>query len=236
MIRVLVVDDDPSICSVLSEVLGRAGYDVSSAASGEEALEILRNTRFDVLVSDLKLGGRIDGMRLLQQTRWRWPRTAIVMLTAHGTLDSALTAIREGVDGYLLKPVQASELRQVIREALLERQDFAVHTPSESRPNLLTHGSLSVDVEQHLVYRDGKSIELTPQELDLLVYLMENAGRVVGPKELVQAAHSYTPDTVHEARQLIKWYVYQLRQKIESDPSNPRFVLNVRGVGYTLGR
>ncbi|MFL7794963.1 MAG: response regulator, partial [Anaerolineae bacterium] len=97
LIRTLVVDDEERVRYVLEETLRRVGHVVVTASSGEEALDLLRDTSFDVAVVDLKLGGHVDGLRVLEALRWRWPGTAVVILTAHGSLESALAAIREGV-------------------------------------------------------------------------------------------------------------------------------------------
>jgi DNA-binding response OmpR family regulator len=230
----LVVDDERNVRFFLHETLARSGFEVKTASSGEEALDWLHDTRFDLVLLDLKLGGRVDGMRLLGAVRWRWPDTAVVILTAHGSLESALEAIREGVDGYLLKPVEPAELRQVVAEALERRQALTGAQPEPDR-DLLQRGSLTVDVAKHLVTRAGEPIDLGPQEFKLLVCLMRNANRVVSPKELVRAVRDYDPDSLHEAREIIKWYVHQLRRKLEPDNSRPRYILNVRGVGYTMG-
>jgi DNA-binding response OmpR family regulator len=233
--RALVVDDEANIRFFIREALGRTGYAVEETASGEQALDLLRDTRYDLLILDLRLGGRVDGMRVLNAVRWRWPATAVVILTGHGSLDSAMAAIREGVDGYLLKPVDASELREVVGEAL-ERRQALCSTDSENadEPDVLRYGPLTVDLSRHEVEVNEHEVELTPQELKLLVHLIRNSDRVIEPPELVYQVRGYKTDTIHEARQVIKWYVHRLRQKIEPDPSNPRYVLNVRGVGYCL--
>ena len=101
LVRALVVDDEERIRLFLKEVLRREGHVVTIAANGEEALTYLENTAFDLAILDLMLGGRIDGQRVLEAIRWRWPAMVVIMMTAHGTLNSALQAIREGVDGYL---------------------------------------------------------------------------------------------------------------------------------------
>lgn len=230
----LVVDDERNVRFFLQETLARSGFRVQTASSGEEALDILHNTRFDLALLDLRLGGRVDGLRLLGAVRWRWPDTAVVILTAHGTLDSALEAIREGVDGYLLKPVEPAELRQVVNEAI-ERRRALARTQREPDAQILRHGPVVVDLQKHLVTRDGEALDLGPQEFKLLVCLMQNAKRVVSAEELVRTVRDYDPDSRYEAREIIKWYVHQLRSKIEPDPARPRFVLNVRGVGYRLG-
>lgn len=232
LVRALVVDDEEHIRLFLEEVLRREGYVVTTAANGEEALVYLEDAAFDLAILDLMLGGRIDGQRVLEAIRWRWPAMVVIIMTAHGTLDSALEAIREGIDGYLLKPVEASEVRQAITEAFDRRQQRAELRLARGEWQCLNHGPFSVNFDSHRVTRNGEDIALTPSEFVLLVHLMQNAHRVVGPKVLVEVVRQYKPEYQHEARQIIKWYIHRLRQKVEPDPSNPRYIVNVRGVGY----
>lgn len=231
-IHTLVVDDEEGIRFFLEETLRRAGYVVVMAASGEEALERLRETPFDLVMLDLMLGGRVDGLRVLEAIRWRWPETVVVMLTGHGTLESAMAAIREGVDGYLLKPVEPHEVRQAVREALERRKRLVQSQEMGGEGQTLDRGPFFIDLKKHLVALDGLPLELTPSEFKLLVHLIRNAHRVVPPKELVWAVQQYECQDLHEARQIIKWYIHGLRRKVEPDPSSPRFIVNVRGVGY----
>jgi DNA-binding response OmpR family regulator len=227
----LIVEDEASIRFFLEKTLGRSGHIVETASSGEEALDRLKDTSFDLVMLDLKLGGRVDGLRVLEAVRWRWPETVVVILTAHGSLDSAMAAIREGVDGYLLKPVEPAELRQAVEEAL-ERRRSRVRTQDEKEGQVLDHGPFLIDLERHLATLDGDPLELTPREFSLLVHLVQNAHRVVSPKELVRVVGQYEAEDMHEARQIVKWYIHRLRRKVEPDPSKPCYILNVRGVGY----
>jgi DNA-binding response OmpR family regulator len=231
LIRALVVDDEERIRYVLEETLRRVGYAVVTASSGEETLDLLRDTPFDVAVVDLNLGGHVDGLRVLEAIRWRWPGTAVVILTAHGSLESALAAIREGVDAYLLKPSKPAEVRQAVQEALERRKNLRGQAEG-AEVREIRRGEFSVDLEQYLATRDGQPLDLTPQELKLLAHLMQNAPRVVPPLELVQVVQECEREDPYEARQIIKWYVHRLRRQVEPDPSNPRHILNVRGVGY----
>jgi DNA-binding response OmpR family regulator len=231
LIRALVVDDEERVRYVLEETLRRVGHVVVTASSGEEALDLLRDTSFDVAVVDLKLGGHVDGLRVLEALRWRWPGTAVVILTAHGSLESALAAIREGVDAYLLKPSKPAEVRQAVQEALERRKDLRGQAEG-TEGHVIRCGGFSVDLEQHLATRDGQPLNLTPQELQLLAHLMQNAPRVVPPLELVQAVRECELEDPYEARQIIKWYIHRLRRQVEPNPSTPRHILNVRGVGY----
>ncbi len=234
-IRTLILDDDEGIRFFLAETLEGEGHDVVTASSGEEALERLRDTAFDLALLDLRLGGRVDGLRVLQALSWRWPRTAAIILTGHGTLDSAMEAIREGVDAYLLKPVKASQVRQVVAEVLEKRQQRAAEPASpeqEEDASLLKRGGFTVDLQDAQVLLDGRVLDLTSSEYELLVHLMENDDRPIPPPELVQVVRGYECDHLQEARDVIKWYIYRLRRKVEPNPSSPRHILNVRGVGY----
>jgi DNA-binding response OmpR family regulator len=228
LIRALVIDDEERIRYFLTKTLERVGYVVAVASSGEEALDMLRDTAFDVAIVDLSLGGHVDGLKVLEAIRWRWPRMAAVILTAHGSLESAIAAIREGIDGYLLKPAKPEEVREAVKQALERRG--GLQKAEESR--IVQRGSFFVDLEQHLATRDGETLDITPQELRLLVHLMQNAPRVIAPPELVRVVREYDPEDLYEARQIIKWYIHRLRQQVEPDPSSPRHIMNVRGVGY----
>jgi len=235
-VRTLVVDDEETVRFFLAEVLQRDGHEVSTATSGEEALERLRETPFDLAVVDLKLGGRIDGLRVLEAIRWRWPSTAVIILTAHGSLESAVAAIREGVDLYLLKPLETDDLRQAAQEALARRrQRAALAVQDNAEPYVLRRDPFVIDLDKHQVQVGDQNADLTEREYRLLIHLIENAQRVVPPHELVRVVQDYDPPTLREARDIIKWYVYSLRRKIEPDPSHPRYIINVREAGYTLG-
>jgi len=230
-IHLLIVDDEEGIRSTLKEALQRYGCAVTTAASGEEALNLLRETVFDAAVVDLNLGGRVDGLKVLEAIRWRWPEMAVIILTAHGSLESAIAAIREDVDDYLLKPARPSEVYQALQQALNRRK--SQRCPEEPpKQRVIQVGDFVVDLNQHLVTRAGKSLDLTPSELRLLVHLMQNRHRIVQLVELTQVVQGYSPQDLHEARQIVKWYIHRLRQQIEPDPPNPRHIVNVRGVGY----
>jgi DNA-binding response OmpR family regulator len=231
-VHTLVVDDEEGVRFFLEETLRRAGHVVTTASSGEKALDRLRETPFDLVVLDLKLGGRVDGLRVLEAVRWRWPETVVVILTAHGSLESAMAAIREGIDGYLLKPVEPDGLRKAVQEALDRRKRVARIQEQQQEEQFLQRGPFCVELNKHLVTLDGRPLDLTTREFTLLVHLMQNAHRVVPPRELVQVVGQYESVDPYEARQIVKWYIHRLRRKVEPDPSSPRYILNVRGVGY----
>jgi DNA-binding response OmpR family regulator len=233
-IQTLIVDDDEGIRYFLQEVLSGEGHTVVTASSGEEALEKLRDARYHLAFLDLNLGGRIDGIRVLEAISWRWPQMATVILTGHGTLESAMSAIREGVGAYLLKPVKAAQVRQVAAEVLLKRKERYPDPEAQASSSHLERGVFAVNLDTSEVKKDDQKLELNTCEYKLLVHLMENDERPVDVQELVQVVRGYSCDHIHEARDIIKWYVYSLRQKVEQNPSAPRHILNVRGVGYTF--
>jgi DNA-binding response OmpR family regulator len=233
-IQALVVDDEAGIRFFLQEALQQIGHVVVTTSSGEEALDRLRDGRFDLILLDLMLGGRVDGMRVLELVKWRWPQTVVIILTAHGSLDSSLAAIREGVDGYLLKPVEPEELWQIVEEALKRQAKLTGEQPQPQSEieRVLQCGPFVIDLEKQLATLDGRLLELNAAEFALLAYLAENAFRAVPPPELVEVVRGHECDHLEEARQIIKWYIYSLRKKIEPNPSQPRYVLTVRGIGY----
>jgi DNA-binding response OmpR family regulator len=235
-IRSLVVDDDAGIRFFLEEALQQGGHSVVTVSSGEEALDRLRDARFDLILLDLMLGGRVDGMRILESVKWRWPATVVIILTAHASLDSSLAAIGEGVDGYLLKPVEAEDLWQAVEEALSRRSRLAqaYEQPEEvgEGAQILQSGPFTIDLEKQLATMAGQLLDLNASEFALLAHLMQNAYRAVPPPELVTVVRGYECDHLNEARQIIKWYIHSLRQKVEPDPSQPRHILTVRGIGY----
>jgi DNA-binding response OmpR family regulator len=185
-----------------------------------------------VVVLDLMLGGRADGQRVLEAIRWRWPRTVVIMMTGHASLESAVEAIQEGVDGYLLKPVKPEKVRQAVDEALQRREKLLDAQEAEPGDHLLQRGPFTIDLKRHTATFEGEPMDLPPRELKLLAHLMQSAPNVVGAKELVSAIRGYRPEHAYEARNIIKWYIYRLRQEVEPDPSHPRYILNVRGIGY----
>jgi DNA-binding response OmpR family regulator len=233
-IRTLVVDDEAGIRFFLEEALQQVGHSVVTASSGEEALDRLRDVPFDLIMLDLMLGGRVDGMRVLESVKWRWPATVVIILTAHGSLDSSLAAIREGVDGYLLKPVEPEDLWPVVEQALIRQSRVArvQEQPEREKASVLQYGPFSVNLEKKMATMADQLLDLNASEFALLAHLMRNAYRAVPPPELVRVVRGYECDHLHEARRIIKWYIHSLRQKVEPNPSQPRHILTVRGIGY----
>jgi DNA-binding response OmpR family regulator len=233
-IHTLVVDDEPGIRFFVEETLHRSGHDVMTVKSGEEALETLRDTPFDLVILDLKLGGKIDGIKVLEAIRWRWPETSVIIFTAYGSLDTALQAIDHGIEKYIQKPLSPNELREAVEEVLETRREKIIHQNPDEGHQILRKGDFEVDKGLHRAKLAGETIDLTPSEFNLLVHLLRNDDRVISPEELVEVVRGYEPQDIIEARQIIKWYIHRLRQKVEMDSSHPKYVINVRGVGYRI--
>ncbi len=260
--RILVVDDDKSVRNTLRDVLSREGYEVVAVESGEEALQTMRDMVVDLALLDLKLTG-MDGLRVMEEVKRLWPTTVIIMLTGYATLESALGALRQGAHDYLLKPCEPDVLklsvrkgldarwREARRRELLSRIEQGVRelsavdieegvggpgdTEEETAEDedILTVGGLVIDFRKHAITMAGRQVSLTPTEFAVLSCLAREAGNVLTCETLVSRVQGYDCYE-QEARMIIKTHISHLRQKLEPDPSDPKYIVNVRGVGYML--
>jgi DNA-binding response OmpR family regulator len=254
--RVLIVEDEAHIRSGLRDVLVKNGYRVEEAESGEEALPWLRLHRFEAAIVDIRLPG-MSGIDLLRSVRSLRADLSVIILTGHGTLDSAIAAVRAGAYDYLLKPALPKDILlvvsqavtvcqrkreeartlEVIRESLRRLEDLdengEVPLPQSLGSRNLHLGRIFIDLTAHEVIKDHQPVYLTPSEFNLLVTLASRIGEAVEYAQLVEMVLGYQAE-LWEAKELIKRHVFTLRQKIEDDPASPDFILNVRGVGYRL--
>jgi len=252
--NILVVDDEKVIRNFLVRVLEREGYRVQAASDGQEALADLSSGHFDLLLTDIKMD-RLDGVELLARARAMQADLAVILLTGHATVPSAVAALRQGAHNYLLKPVKNEEIVAAVSDALEDRvrqqkrdqleaiasqmrdvlQD-GVHdtaTQGELGVRLYTCGDLVVDLGAYTVTLDGKQLTLTPTEFRLLAYLVQSPGIAFDYVHLVEAACGYSC-TRQEAREIIGTHVLNLRNKLAIEPARPLYVESVRGVGYRL--
>jgi DNA-binding response OmpR family regulator len=251
--RILVVDDEAVMRATLEEILGGAGYEVTTAANGEAALAELKSTPADLMLLDLRMDG-LDGLQVIEAASQIAPDTVVVMLTAHGTLESAISAMRRGAFDYLLKPCQvpeilaavqrglahrAQKLRQrdlvtLMQKAIGELQVRGAATAETAAPErFIQSRGISLDLQRHVATVRSQLLDLTLTEFKLLAYLMQHPDQVVSPRELVSAVQGYEADE-YEARAIVRVHIRRLRQKLETDPANPEYILNVRGVGYVF--
>jgi DNA-binding response OmpR family regulator len=254
--RVMVVDDEAVARVSLAEVLRLEGYQVATAASGEEALSLLSKSEpFDLVVLDLKMPG-MDGLEVTETMQREYPSTVIVLLTAFATLETAIQAIRQGAHDYLLKPCPIPEILESVRKGLTKRQheqhrqqlvnqlqrtlselatvegtDEVEEAASPQPSRFIQIRDVVVDRQKHVAMLRGRPLELTPTEFKILVCLMETPDQVWSPQELVRRAQGYETDA-WGARAIVRVHIRRLRKKMEFDPSEPKYILNVRGVGY----
>ena len=251
--HILVVDDELAMRESLREILELEGFQVSLADSGEAALGILEGrTPIDLMLLDLKMKG-MDGLETTEAAKSLSPETVIIMLTAHGTLESAIGAMRYGAFDYLLKPAavgdiiasvqrglahRAQMMRQrdlvgLMQRAITELQPAPVPLPGKGGERHLKLREIDLDLQRHIATVRSRVLDLTLTEFRMLAYLMERPDQVISPRELVGAVQGYQADD-HEARAIVRVHIRRLRQKIEPDPDQPEYVLNVRGVGYVF--
>jgi DNA-binding response OmpR family regulator len=254
-VRILVVDDEAAERITLGEVLRLEGYHVTLAASGEEALNIVQNeASFDMTILDLRLPG-IDGIQVLEGIRQQSPETVVMLITGYGTLETAVQAMRKGAYDFLLKPCPVDEVLAAVRRALIELKqerhrrtlvarlqdtlqellatdDIAeVEVEEEEDDQILRVGAVAMDRAKHLVTHKDETVELTPTEFRLLECMLSRVDEVCTPQELVRCAQGYETDA-WGARSIVRVHIRRLRRKLEPDPENPVYILNVRGVGY----
>ena len=221
---ILVVEDEVKIARLVRDYLENAGYRVLVAHRGDAGLALARTERPDLIVLDLMLPG-LDGLDFCRTIR-RDSQVPVIMLTARADEADKLVGLELGADDYVTKPFSPRELVARVR-AVLRRARGA-----EAEPELLRQGDLALDVARHEVSVGGRPVELTPTEFDLLAAMMRAPGRVFSRTQLLDLVQG---EAYEGYERTIDAHIKNLRQKIEPDPKNPRYILTVYGVGYKLG-
>lgn len=257
--RILVVDDEDRVREGLCWSLRMSGYQVDGAESGAQALSMMVRNEFDLMLLDMNMPV-MDGIAVMEQARQVQPDLAIVVLTGHATLDSAIAAVKLGASDYLLKPASIPNLQAAVAKALTARADLlrqqravalmdqiaeVLHPPElekmataagQETVHVLTAGGLTLDAAKRVAViedPDARTAELTEAETAILQELMRHADQVRTCRQLVRAAWGYDMSEA-EAASVVRSHIFRLRKKIEPDPASPRFVKTVRGGGYYL--
>lgn len=252
--KILVVDDEEKIRSSLKELLDLEGYDVDAVEGGKEALDRVEEEEFDVMVLDLKMPG-VDGLEVVRKAVHVSPSTRIVLLTGHGSLESAIEAIRNNVSDYLEKPVKTHELLTSIQRALakrteqqqrrllLEQLDSAVQRlkgvegidgpPSYEQDLVTFENGLAFDFSRREIWLGNERVSLTPTEGKLMKVFLESRGRVLSHGELVFLVQGYETSEI-EAPEVLRPLISRLRRKLSAFPNGEKWIQNVRGTGYVL--
>jgi len=220
---VLIVDDEPQIRRVLRSTLAARGYEVQDAPTGEDALESLRQSRFDLVLLDVNMPG-MGGLEACREIR-AGSAAAIIMLTVSDSEEHKVAALDAGADDYVTKPFGMPELLARIRAALRRLPAYP------ERDQLVVVGELQINFMQRRVIARDHEIRLTPKEFDLLQYLITNPNIPIPHAKLLQAV--WGPD-YGDQLQYLRVFVNQLRKKIEPDPSHPRYIITEPWVGYTF--
>jgi DNA-binding response OmpR family regulator len=221
---VLVVDDEPTITDVVSRYLERAGYDTRSAADGAAALELAGQARPDLVVLDLMLPG-MDGLEVMRRLRTagNGHRVSVILLTAKGEPADRVIGLRLGADDYVAKPFSPAELVARV-DAVLRRVD-----PEPQFEEPIVFGDLELDPVARRVTVRGEEAQLTVREYDLLLHLMRHPGQVFSRDQLMDTVWQYA---FYSDTSTVTVHIRRLRAKIEEDPSEPRWLQTVWGVGY----
>jgi len=221
---ILVIEDDADIRSLVQLHLEDAGFDVALEADGGSGLERALDEVFDLVVLDIMLPG-VDGLEICRQLRAAKPETPILMLTARTTELDRVLGLEMGADDYLTKPFSVRELVARVK-AIFRRMETFDAAP---RPTSVTVGPIEIDADARTVRVEGEAVELTAREFDLLTFFARNPGRVFTRGQLLDHVWGYT----HEGYEhTVNTHINRLRGKLEDDPSSPRFILTVWGVGY----
>jgi DNA-binding response OmpR family regulator len=228
--RIVVVDDDPTVADVVGRYLVRDGHTVECVHDGAEALRRIAENRPDLVVLDLMLPG-IDGLEVCRRLRERWP-IPVVMLTALGDETDRLAGFEIGADDYVTKPFSPRELAMRVRSVLRRSRSAApaarADAPGQPDQGILTDRDVLVDLAAHEVRISGKLVQLTSREYDLLVFLLRHPRQAFSREQLLSEVWGWTfGDT-----STVTVHVRRLREKLESDPTLPKRIVTVWGVGY----
>ncbi len=222
---ILLVDDEDSVRKVLAFPLERDGYTVVQAADGEEALERFAAGPVDLVVLDIMLP-RLDGLEVCKRLR-ATSSVPIIMLTARDDELDKVIGLELGADDYITKPFSIREFRSRVRALL--RRARAAQTPADAAEERLEHGELVIDVPRRTVEVRGEPVQLTYVEFELLRTLASHPGRVFSRRMLLEALWKSAD---YRDPRTIDVHVRHLREKLETEPRTPEFILTVRGVGY----
>jgi DNA-binding response OmpR family regulator len=231
MKNILVVDDEPIARQSLSDILRLEGYHVTAVPNGESAVDHIRKYAVDLIMLDLKMPG-MNGLDVVQVVNQVSPDTQIVLLTAFGSMESAVEALRQRVHDYLLKPASPNQILESVRKGL-ERREAKLNQRAEDEEVqvFVTKDGTEVDLLRRVITRGEVSESLTPAEGHLLKVFLENIGKVFSHRDLVLLVQGYDVSQ-REAQEILRPLVSRLRHKLTAFPGLYERINSVRGTGY----
>jgi len=235
MPQILMIEDDARLAAMVGEYLEREGYRFAHAATGEDGLLAVQESRPDMVLLDLMLPG-IDGLEVCRRLRalpGEDARVPLLMLTAKGDPMDRVVGLEMGADDYLPKPFEPRELLARIRAVLRRKSDAVAQPPTDTRQAVLRFGSLTIDRDARTVSVNEQPVDLTSYQFDLLVTLAERAGRVLSRDQIMEAVRGRELEAFDRS---IDVHVGRIRNAIEEDSKSPRRILTVRGVGYVFAK
>ncbi|MDF8374433.1 response regulator transcription factor [Weissella paramesenteroides] len=233
MTKVLVVDDEPSLQTLLTYNLKKSGFDVVSAVDGKQALDIIHEQKIDIALLDIMLPEE-SGVDVTRELRAEKNQIPIIMLTALDDEIDKVVGLEIGADDYVTKPFSP---REVIARVHAVLRRFSQKTQTEKEQSVKhsqSYGRLTIDFDKMVVQFDGEIVKLTPKEYELLAYMAEREGRVLSRETILDGVWGYEfsgPDT-----RMVDMHLSHLRDKIELDPKHPVYLKTVRGFGYRFDR
>lgn len=230
MSRVLVVDDEPAIVTLLQYNLEQADYQVVTAIDGEQALQLALHEHFDVILLDLMLP-KIDGVEVTKRLRQEKIATPIIMITAKTSEFDTVFGLELGADDYITKPFSPREVLARMKAVMRRYHDDQVAASRPTPSHVIQIAGLSIDQDKFQVKRGQVPIELTPKEFELLLFFAKRPGKVWSREQLLEGVWGF--DYSGQTR-MVDIHVSHLREKIELDPKHPQLLKTVRGFGYTF--
>ncbi len=259
--HILIIDDEASLRRTLARILQQAGFEVTTAASGQESLAFLSQQAFDLVYLDIRMPD-MNGLEVLKKIHSNFPELPVILFTAQPDMNSAVEALRYGAIDYLMKPLQPQTLIDHTRTILAQREKERrkreiqlqiktlqaelgrLENEENSQPVLsipsdnvnerfLIRGDINLDLHARRLKVKEQTVDIPPTTFDYLVVLVRHAPNVVDYQTLVAEAQGYQAD-YREAQELVKWHVHHIRQAIEPNPRKPIYLLNERGTGYRL--
>jgi DNA-binding response OmpR family regulator len=256
--HILIIDDEATLRQSLARILQQAGFEATTAENAEQGFSFIETSNFDLIFMDLRMPGMagLDALKLIHNS---YPALPVVLFTAQPDVNSAVEALRNGATDYLLKPLKPQAIieraqsiitsqhkekrkREIVQQIETLQAELKTLGPGGTGPlpaprvgsdRFLKRGALILDLHKRCLVINEQTINIPHTSFDYLLALARHSPDVVSYQTLVAEAQGYQAD-IHEAQELTKWHIHQLRQAIEQDIHNPSFLINVRGTGYRL--